>query len=51
MLQEYYIQYIITQIIYDKKQFNKNIFFKTAYYNVDSTFNMFKVGLLTKDVY
>ena len=37
--------------VYEEKGFNTSIFFKTAYYNVNSTFNMFKFGLLTKDVY
>ena len=37
--------------IVQEKRFNTSILFKTAYYNVYSTFNMFKVGLLTKDVY
>ena len=39
------------QIVYDKKGFNTSYLFKTAYYNVYSTFNVFKVSLLTKDVY
>ena len=39
------------QIVYDKKGFNTSYLFKTAYYNVYSTFNVFKVRLLTKDVY
>ena len=34
-----------------KKGFSTSILFKTGYYNVYSTFNMFKIRLLTKDVY
>ena len=41
----------IIQLVYVKKAFNTIILFKTDFYNVYSTLNMFKVGLLTKDVY
>ena len=40
----------IIHILYKKKGFNTSILFKTAYYNVYSTFNMFQVRLITKDV-
>ena len=37
--------------MYVKKGFNTSVLFETAFYDVYSTFNMFKVGLLTKEVY
>ena len=37
--------------IVQNKGFSTSILFKTAYSNVISTFNIFKFGLLTKDVY
>ena len=57
LLAEWYITRIfipiikIIQIVYDKNGLNTSILFKIAYYNVYSTFNMFKVRLLTKEVY
>ena len=41
----------IIYILYKKKGFSTSILLKTAYSNVISTFNMFKFGLLTKDVF
>ena len=37
--------------MYVKNWFNTSVLFETAFYDVYSTFNMFKVGLLTKEVY
>ena len=37
--------------MYDKKRFDTSILFKTAYYNAYCTFSMFKVRLLTNNVF